>query len=823
MLPVEPFDGMIFIDQFQIKWIYNSSLNCWQHSGKVDNIPPADSQTTGLLTKDKKTMIDGIPPKGGGYAIITKPLLGKFRSTSNPDSVLFGFVDMKSDSLVISCVDAEGNVITRENCSTPPQFKETDTFPPGFSFDFSAPFIDSLCIEIPGGPGPRGLRGERGKTGSDGTGDGPQGDTGKPGTDAVTHWILSGVKIIETDEIFETAVVALDLKAGDGKLIVTKGKVKLPSDSDTPVEEFLASRIQRTIKWGKCFSYTLNATPCVASDPNSASFSEFLEEDPIIAFYPESFLPENKEITKYQPVRAKLSDLINDIITFYNTKLGEASEKWDKQIEDFIVTQDKAARAVLDDLANQLAACEQKNTMEFCLGINRDCCDQNIATVNDPAYTTILEELGYDPKTAKTTNLSLTEISASSSPVFSFDSLPAYGLPGDLSGGLVVDSSCTPSDGVGCWCQFKNGSLSFVPSGTFIPRDTIIYNGPWGCGILPPKIRLVTTPDAANPTQIAILADLQAQMDATGASPSEIIRLQQEINKILDGFPGVNTYSHYLQNWINAFSTNLENGYLAYNKTQILYTGGGPEFPIGTFAFSYISGAFSQAILNDANRWGYQPQDDVFIHGPFQKYWVGNEGGSTGRGPFFILNPYNRSIRMLYNSKMVTDEIGLEIGFAPIGYADQTPGDYFSTYAYNGNAQYQPFETPVKNVATTKMDAAVIAMENNITWYPFPTIGGAKDDPGHIEYAYGQKSLSEKSVVVTTTTPGYFFARVKLAYSATNFFGSLMMPPNDLYNTKEFTTNRVLVYEEGRFTAPTFVSEPVAIGSVKIQALRIEA
>jgi hypothetical protein len=822
MLPIEPFDNQIFIDAFKIKWVYASSMNVWTHQGKIDTIPLADSSTTGLLSKQLKTIIDAIPQKGGGYAIITKPLLRKFRTAGNPDGVIYGNITLKSNSFDLNCVNANGEILSSINCEQTPIYQEGDEFPPGFDINFSKAFTNSFCIVVPGGPGPRGLQGDRGATGQDGTGDGPQGNTGKIGVDATTHWALSGVKIVETDDIFDTAVVKLELRADTGQMVVTKGKIKLPTDTDLPVEEFLAQRIQRRIKFSKCFEFTLTAIPCSPTDPITQTNSELLEPDPIIIFYPQHFDPTNTNITRYQPTRAKLSDLVNDIIQYYKDKLTEAATKWDAQLEKFITEQDKAARTVLDDIANELAACEQTANIEFCLGVNKDCCDQNIATVNDPVYTTILEELGCDVNASKTTNISISEITSTSSPVFSFDAVSQWSLPGDLSGGSLVDGICEANVNNGCWLQYINGALSFVPPGTFVPRGTIQYGGPWGCGILPPKIRTDTTPDATNPTQVQMIADLEAERDATSTTPFDRDRIQEEIDKILGGYPTSNLVAKYLQVWNDNLSTQLSNGYMAYKKQKIPFTGGGFEFPSGTYAFTYLSGAFIQPLLSEGQRWGYGPENDIFIHGNFQKYWVGNEGGSSGRGPFFILNQYNRSRRTLFNTKAVTDEIGLEIGFAPIGYEDFIPVNYFDVYAYNPNAGFAPFQTECSNVATSKLDAATILMENNITWYPFPVLGAAQNDPNSTQMLYGQQPLSNKSVMITAATPGYFFARVKLAYSATNFFGSIMMPPLTTYGLTNYSINRALMYEEHRFAAPTFVTQPVAVGSVKIQALKID-
>lgn len=818
MLPVEPFDGMVFLDAFGVKWVYDAERNCWLNYGKLNTIPLANSNTTGLMSKEHKTVFDTVHTKGGGYAIITNPRL-QFRNQSNPDGVLFGQITIQSQSLNFKCVNADDEELTTINCTQVPCFKETDELPPGFDISFTDKFINSLCVEIPGGAGPKGPQGEQGRKGKDGTGDGPQGEQGDPGKDATTHSYLTGIKLIETEDIYDTAVVKLELKADDGVLLMTKGKIKLPTDDNMPAEEFMISKIIRTIKFNDCMKYTIGTVQCAIDINTADEVANYDIVDPLIAFYPSGFDPENLQ-DRYQPVRGHLSDLINKIIAFYDGKLTEANDLWDKVITEFIEAKDKEARQVLDALAAELATAESKQNMEFCLGISEQCPETDQQSVDDPAYKPLIADMGGDPAESTTTSILKIKILGDVTPVFSYDAPEPFALPGTLSGGITEEQRLANNT----WCLFPEGAMSYMPTKTFVPTGTVLYHGSWGCGILPPKVRSSINADPTDPVYIALLQDLHDEADDPHTSIERRNEILAEIAKLEGGYPSQSLLTDLFNDWAVNASAKLADGHVQYKKTAIPYTGGGSQYPAGTYAFVYLNGAFTQPTLNDAERHGFIPQDNVFIHGDFQKYFVGNEGGSS-RGPFFMLNPFNRANQHLFNSPLASTAMGLQIGFAPVGYTDLVPTNYFADHPFDNASLYKSpaHEIPPSYVATTKLDASIIAMENQITWYDFPT-SGAFDSAGGVRNAYLDNNTTGRSVIITAETSGYFFTRVRVAFSATEFFGSMIMPPTVEYGNDDkiyFSTNRAMIYEQDRYAAPTMIVKPVANGLVELQVLQI--
>jgi hypothetical protein len=829
-LPEEPFDGMIFIDALRIKWIYDSSVKCWRHSGKVETIPVADNRTTGLLPKELKYMLDKIPPKGGGFAIITKPL-NRLRDVNNPDGVLFGDIELFSDSLDIKCVNSKGDIIDPTTCRFA-NFCETDELPPGFDINISEKFLNSFCVEVPGGPGSMGDAGDQGVPGKDGTGDGPIGETGDSGLDAVTRRTLTGIKVVDLEDIYDTAVVKLELKQDEGKLFVTKGKVKLPVDVDTPAEQLIVQKLVKGIKFeGKCLDvFTIITTPCL---PEEISLDQQQEtqlvenEDPLVAFLPIHFNPESP-IGRFQPVKGRLSDAIRQITDFYEQKLGEAAQKWDEEISKFIIEKDREARAVLDNAADELGAAEAANTVDMCVGINKDpqCADGgeedplNPTDSQDTEFAALMETLGCDPTTSQSAFVTKIRVFADIAPVFTFKAPDPFELPGKLRGGKDVTTLCDSPDG-GCWLHYSEGAYSFVPNGAQIPPGTVSYDGGFTCGKRPPQVRTNIIPDDTDPAQITLVASLQSRIDST-SDLNEKALLQDQLDRLLAGYPRSRTIAGSFHDWAIKVADALRNNFVVHKKTRLRYSPNVVEFPSGLYIFQYDGGAFTQQRLNETERYKRPANDAMLVDGAFQKYFVGNEGNKHQRGEFFVLNPYKHARQEIFNSFLASEEIGLEIGFVPLGYQDLIPIDFFIKHEFKAiNIQgFKQFDQPLPHVNYVGLSDEVKNMENTITWWNFPTANKNTNDPLSLENTYRNNLLSDKSVIIKVDQPGFFFVRVKLAYSAVNFFGSMIMPPV-IGGDPDYSYNRALIYEAERFSPPIINARPVGIGHVDLKIFRV--
>jgi hypothetical protein len=464
LFPSRPFDSQVFVDVTRVRWVFNSEDKSWQRSGVETDIPLATETQPGLLSAQLKQLLDGIPPKGGHFGIIARPLLSvvplahetivkdtvefaikteagsSIRAVSaheaafeenafagkllrfntgvlkdsvfliggntdvdikligdsgsansddkfeiieptalNLNGIIAGDIQLVSESIDIACVDHVDNPIITDVC--PPCNDNTEK-PPALDFKVSDLFKSQFCAQQPGCDGPRGDKGKKGKNGDDGTGDGPQGDVGSAGVSAPsTPMQFDGIKIIDIDDIYDTAVVAIEVDAPNGRLNIVKAKIKTPDDN-TPASQVIASEVFRTLEFtGNGFEYNL-LRPTV--DPIGT-------DDVKIGYYPQGFETKtdgatNKPDTTTVSI-ANLSDFIKEVEDYWEVKLKEISAVYDQQIKDFITAKDADARKALATLCQELAECEWERPIEFCLGPTPNECNplDPAAAASDPA------------------------------------------------------------------------------------------------------------------------------------------------------------------------------------------------------------------------------------------------------------------------------------------------------------------------------------------------------------------------------------------------------------------------------------------------------
>ena len=451
--PIRPFDGQVFIDAQRVRWIFNAEDKSWQKNGVETDIPLASDTQTGLLSAQLKQLIDGIPPKGGHFGIIARPLLSvvplahetlikdtvemaistesgstiralsahesvafeedsfagkllkftngflkdnvfliagnddvdirllgdageaksgdKFEilepSSLNLNGVIAGDIQLVSESIEINCVDHNDDPIVTDKC---PPVNDNLPKPPALDFKVSELFKSQFCAQQPGCEGNKGIRGEKGNKGKDGTGDGPQGETGDPGINApTTPMQFDGIKIIDIDDIYDTAVVALETDPDGGRLNVVKAKIKTPDDS-TPASQLITTEVSRTVDFtGNAFEFNL-LRPNV--DPIGT-------DDIKIGYYPQGFETKTDGSTNKPdstPVCIMdLSQFVKEVCGYWEVKYKEINDLYDQQIKEFITSKDKDAREALASLCQELASCEWERPIEFCLGPKPNDCN----------------------------------------------------------------------------------------------------------------------------------------------------------------------------------------------------------------------------------------------------------------------------------------------------------------------------------------------------------------------------------------------------------------------------------------------------------------
>lgn len=364
LFPRMPFDGQVFVDAFGIKWEFDKELDTWSKLGPAIDIPLARiddcssddtignngsgteclGATNGLMSARHKILLDSLPNKPGGFGIILKP--GRYLTTDDGvNSILTGDITLTSSSLAYECEQVIEGGCTKNKITV----------------SLSDDFLDTFCVHVKGKKGPTGDKGEKGPRGRHGVGDGPRGADGLAGADATTVRTFSGVKIVESDDIYDTAIVDLSLNAEEGKLTIVKSKLAVPHD-DEPATKVSASLIFRDIEFtgDDLESYEIIAP---TNDPAG-------ETDINVIKLPNGWTGNTSNPVPVVPM--KLSELAQLIIDFYKAKADDVIEEWDSKIEEFMTSKDDEARKILADLAQELAECEFSKPIAFCIGIG-DC------------------------------------------------------------------------------------------------------------------------------------------------------------------------------------------------------------------------------------------------------------------------------------------------------------------------------------------------------------------------------------------------------------------------------------------------------------------
>lgn len=362
VLPILPTNGQVFVDSELVKWIYNSSADLWERSGTVKTIPSASSDNIGYLSANDKRLLDKTPAAPGGFGIITDAKL-LLQSPSNPEGVIRGDIELKSDSLDIICVGSDKLKLT---CSIPANLEcTTSPTTPGLLFKINDKFLNTFIVNMPGQQGKKGFVGEKGLPGRPGFAGGPPGIIGIAGANISELCRLSGVSYRDIDGITDTAVVDLDIVNDNGcKLVVTKAKLNVPNDA--PADKIMAAPLSRSIV------YDPDPDPdnCVITRINKWKLTK----------NPGDTTPLNLSLLRLsrgadstdQPVgfntTLSLRKLISDIVAEYQKRLDKIDKGYGKIAREYIEEIDNKARNILSQLANDVAMCEfNLPAVEYCI------------------------------------------------------------------------------------------------------------------------------------------------------------------------------------------------------------------------------------------------------------------------------------------------------------------------------------------------------------------------------------------------------------------------------------------------------------------------
>ena len=366
VFPSMPTDGQVYIDSEFVRWIYDIETDLWERAGTADSLPVATSTSVGLLSRQFKQSLDAVPAVGGGFGIIVDP---KYLLTSptNPSGVITGNIQLRSESLVISCI-APNDVIL--NCASPPAL--VCEYPggrvPTLTFTVSEKFLSTLYVDLTGPKGKKGLQGDRGDTGKHGFSEGPSGNKGQPGLNVTELYSLTDIVYNDIDGIADTAIVSMNLVDDSGhgcKLIVTKAKLDISDDQ--AADKLAAKMISRTL----VYDSDPDAADCdVTRLDNWRLVQAAGDTTPLnmqLLRLPKGSNDRESEAIGFNGTLA-LAGFVNAIVTEYKNRLTKLDEAWGKQVKAYIEGIDDRARSILSDLAQQLTLCEfNLPAMDYCI------------------------------------------------------------------------------------------------------------------------------------------------------------------------------------------------------------------------------------------------------------------------------------------------------------------------------------------------------------------------------------------------------------------------------------------------------------------------
>ena len=371
VFPALPTDGQIFIDGELVRWIFDTETELWERAGTVDNIPLATTDSSGLLSRQLKKIIDNTPAVGGGFGLIVDPKL-LLTSPTNPDGVIKGDIELKSESLDITCVGPDK---IKLNTDCPPPVLECE-YPndrtSGLSFSLSEKFLSTLFVDLTGPKGKKGFPGSKGDHGDHGFSEGPDGDEGQPGKNIDELCELTAINYKDIDGLTDVAIVDLNIVDDDGhgcKLIVTKARLDIPDNR--AADKITTTVLSRSVIYDPdpdeviCDVTHLDDWRLAQPDGDETPLNIQLLR-----------LPKGSNDRENDPMELNgiltLEDFVGDIAAEYKDRLSKIDKSWGKQVKEYIESVDDRARGILSDLAHQLAVCEWNlPAMEYCLTFRR--------------------------------------------------------------------------------------------------------------------------------------------------------------------------------------------------------------------------------------------------------------------------------------------------------------------------------------------------------------------------------------------------------------------------------------------------------------------
>lgn len=347
--PISPINGQVFVDQYNVSWVYSAIGDGWCKLGLPDAVPlaTAEPKIIGLMNSLDKKMLDRASDGMGSFGIMLKP--GAYLTEENGlESYFSGDVNLISNSLTFTCSDAPKSMCAEDRYMV-------------LAMSINSDLIDAFCVESTGGKGPKGDPGNAGLPGKHGVGDGPMGDQGPPGVDG-TPMPFGGIITRNTNNVSPVGVVRMELDQEKSQLSVIKSPLKLPNNN-SPADKVATSFSDIDIVFNDGWEFTIPSINLLKI-PHGYSDGNIIPVTPV-----------------------DIRTVIQSMISVYQTKTNEISAGYDKLIYDYLKQKDIEARNILASLAQELAQCQFQLPLEFCVGFKQQQCVIPELSASQPSAT----------------------------------------------------------------------------------------------------------------------------------------------------------------------------------------------------------------------------------------------------------------------------------------------------------------------------------------------------------------------------------------------------------------------------------------------------
>lgn len=352
-LPHNVDDNQQYIDSDGNIWKYDQQTESWDSYGPLVQSSLASEISSGLLSPQYKLLLDTISQFPGAFGIIVdKPT----------KQLIQGNVKFISNSLDINCFSANGNVLDSNSgcgdeitvtCGSSSDVTRPSTLP-RFVIKLNADYLAKLCIDLPAPRGKTGKKGDDGIVGESGFSDGPKGMTGLPGPNVDQLLTLRNVVINDVSTLSNNPIVNLEIV-------------------DRQRGPYLrCTKSQSTLRVNEC-AQRLLVTPIIRNVVFSNELTDGCKlngmDNWIITKTNADTLPENVFLLRLSDTledscstftTISLQEYVEALINKYESDIVEYNKTWSLKVKAHIDAIDTEARAILSELANDLAMCESE-------------------------------------------------------------------------------------------------------------------------------------------------------------------------------------------------------------------------------------------------------------------------------------------------------------------------------------------------------------------------------------------------------------------------------------------------------------------------------